>query len=692
MTDAPAIGQQLTENGERRNTVPHCPFSVPRRPFFSFLPNMCGFSLTAYCYCLLLLLTCHAATAQNLLSGKYTTGELQQLLAVHADSPPFPRCSDRNRWTAIDTALQHAYIREAEQYLNYNWPVVPATAALAFYRTGDRSAYQDVSYRKRAVLGTMMIAEAIAHKGRFVDPIVNGIWSICEESWWGTAAHLSPDGRGLPDVTQPRVELYVAVTGAVLAWCDYLLGEQLDAVSPRIRPRIRHEINRRILQPLMAHHHGWMGQPGGGAPNNWNPWICSNWLVCTLLLDDNAETRAATVAKILQTLDHFVNAYPADGGCNEGPHYWNAAAGTLYDNLALLNAATGGAFNYAYADEKIRNMARFIPQVQIGGDWFLNFADSPPRPTIDAGLVYRMGRAIADTALMQFGAYYYHAHGATQFPLVANFFSRHIAHLFIDEELRRTPPRLPLPQEVWLPQLQVAAARDREGDTAGFFMAVKGGHNNESHNHNDVGNYVVYYNGRPLLIDVGTGRYTAETFSDRRYEIWNHRSDYHNTPTINGVTQSAGSDYGASGMQVHTSDTATTVSLNIAGAYPVQAGVRAWVRTVTLHRSKKVVVRDEARLAKARPVTLHLMTCYPAAVTARGELSIYYRDAQGNICPFKIHYDDSRLYAEVEKINLTTGADQGVLVNWGDTLHRINLHTRTPNKNHLLQLTINNAF
>jgi hypothetical protein len=631
---------------------------------------------------------CREVAAQNLLSGRHTADELQQLLHTHAGALT-PGDSAHKAWHTADTALRQAYLREAEQYLDYDWPGIPATAAMAFARTGDRSAYQDISYRKRAVLGTLAIAEALEDKGRFADPIVNGVWSICEESWWGTPAHLSLESRGLADVTQPQVELYVAVTGAVLAWTDHILGEKLDAVSPRVRQRIRHEVRRRVLQPLMTYHYGWMGQPGGGAPNNWNPWICSNWLACVLLIEDDPPARAAMVAKILQTLDNFINAYPADGGCDEGPHYWNAAAGTLFDNLALLNRATGGAFNYVYADPKIRHMARFIEKVQISGKWFLNFADAPPQPLIEAGMVFRMGRAIADTTLMRFAAYYGRDNGGTQFPISANFFIRRLDDLLSATALRHTRPQLPLPQEVWLPDLQVAAARERAAATDGFYVAVKGGHNDEGHNHNDVGSFVVYFDGQPLLVDVGAGRYTAQTFSSRRYEIWNHRSDYHNTPTINGTVQGVGRDYHASDMRIATRGDATRISLNIAKAYPDSAGVRSWIRTVSLHRNKKVVVRDEARLDTARSIALHLMTCYPAAVTARGELSIFYKDADGTTRPMTIRYDDTQLRAEIEQIRLSSDTDQGVRANWGaDALHRISLHARTPGTKSQFQITI----
>ncbi|MCG8499689.1 MAG: heparinase II/III-family protein, partial [Firmicutes bacterium] len=71
-------------------------------------------------------------------------------------------------------------------------------------------------------------------------------------------------------------------------------------------------------------------------------------------------------------------------------------------------------------------------------------------------------------------------------------------------------------------------ARSKDGCKQGFFFAAKGGYNDKSHNHNDVGNFVLYYNGYPVFIDVGVGTYTAKTFSNKRYEIWTMQSEYHN--------------------------------------------------------------------------------------------------------------------------------------------------------------------
>ena len=47
--------------------------------------------------------------------------------------------------------------------------------------------------------------------------------------------------------------------------------------------------------------------------------------------------------KIFLCLDKFINTYPDDGGCEEGPGYWNVAAGAMFDLLELLYSATSGA-------------------------------------------------------------------------------------------------------------------------------------------------------------------------------------------------------------------------------------------------------------------------------------------------------------------------------------------------------------
>jgi hypothetical protein len=615
---------------------------------------------------------------QNLISGKYPLEQLKKLLIPQASWKPFPKIDDRDGWATANQEVLQSYVKQAEGYINYEWPYIPATKSLLIARTGDRAEYETVSFKKREVLGTLLLAEIAENKGRFIDPIINGVWSICEESFWGVPAHLpqSKEYAGLMDVSAPFVELFSAETATYLAWTDYFLGEKLDAVSPQIRKRIYFETNNRIFQPLLTKAHGWMkSNANGRRPNNWNPWICSNWLNAVMLLEKDDQKRAEAVQKALTVLDEYMNPHPLDGGCDEGPSYWGAAAASLYDNISLLNIATNNAFSYIFQDEKFRNMGKFIYRAQISEKYFLNFADADPQPGLSADMIYRYGKDIQDANMIKFGAYYRNAETSqlSRFHFFRNFFS-----LFMQDEYAQAAKGLPLPQNVWLPDLQVMAARDHEGSTDGFYIAAKGGNNDESHNHNDIGNYVVYYDGQPLLIDVGRGTYTRKTFSSKRYDIWYNCSDYHNVPTVNGKNQPPGPSFKANDVVYKEGKSFAQFSLDISKAYPADAGITNLKRTIRLNRGKNVQVEDVFTLQQANDITEHLMTCYPSEVTKPGELVIHYKPMTGTAKDFVIRYNKAQLNASVEKVQLPAPEDKGIIAKWGDTIYRINFASTAP--------------
>lgn len=633
------------------------------------------------CLTLLAVMLTFGIHAQQLISGTYTEEELSQLLIPLSKWQPFPSLEDRSAWQEADQDLLQHYLQFANENLDYEWPYIPATKSLLIDRTGDRNEYQAITFEKRRVLGSMILAEIAENEGRFIDPIINGIWSICEESFWGVPAHLpkTEEYSGLMDVSQPFVDLFVAETATYLAWADYFLGEKFDEISPQIRKRIRYETNKRVFEPLMNQHHGWMAaNENGRPPNNWNPWICSNWINTALLLEADEEKRAALVYKAMEVLDEFLTPYPEDGGCDEGPSYWGAAAASLFDNISLLNLATDGSFQYVYEDQKVKNMGKFIYRAQISEDYFLNFADADPQPNMAASMIYRYGKAIADPDMMRFGAYYREEDAAS---LPRFHYFRKFFELFMQEEFRQAEKGLPLPKDVWLPDTQVMVARDTEGSTDGFFFAAKGGHNAESHNHNDIGNYVVFYDGLPLLIDVGRGTYTRKTFSDERYKIWYNRSEYHNLPSINGHAQSPGSQYRAGNISYDARKNRSTLEMDISKAYPEDAGIESWKRTLRLDRGKRVTVTDQYQLKEDGGLTQHLMTVYPAVVVSPGKIRIPFMNTAGEELPFLVSYDPDKMDVRVEKIALTEPEDQGVGQKWGDRIYRINVEHKNPSQN-----------
>ncbi len=524
---------------------------------------------------------------------------------------PYPTAAEREPWTNLPAATRAAIVKEGDSVLGQPYAPLPASLFLEYARTGNRAHWETVQFGRRAHLRSAVLAECVEGKGRFVDDIADGVWAICEESFWGVPAHMGAQKRGvgLPDPAEPIIELFSAETAAQLAWTYYLIGRQLDTVNPLIRERLVNEVERRILAVYRARQDfGWMGLNNDKPVNNWNPWINSNVLTCALLLETDPARRGQTVAKVLTSLDRFLDSYHEDGGCDEGPGYWSRAGASLFESLEMLHSACGGAINY-FDVPLIRAIGAYIYKVHIAGDWYVNFADAPARVYPDGSLVYRYGKATGDRDLQAFGASLFQHDSGTTFESLG----RALPGLLHNAEMRRAEARQPLVREVWLDGIQVAAARVKKGSDQGFYFAALGGHNAESHNHNDVGNFVVYLNGDPILIDVGVETYTAKTFSEQRYDIWTMQSAFHNLPTINGVMQAAGRQYEARGAKFHSSDAAAEFSAEISAAYPKEAGVANWQRSIRLDRAAlNITVNDRYNLRAANGrIEMNLMSASP---------------------------------------------------------------------------------
>jgi hypothetical protein len=608
-----------------------------------------------------------AQRTRNLLSKGVTVGDLKETLIPVSRWHPFPRADERRGWQSLREGLRSGCLKRGEESLGGNWVLSKATDFLEYVRTGNRSNYERISFTRRTQLADLVLAECMEGKGRFLDDIVNGIWAICEETYWGIPAHVSLQkrGPGLPDVTEPTVDLFAAETACLLAWTNYLLKDSLDRVSPLVSERISLEVDRRVLRVnLERDDFWWMGF--SRQVNNWDPWICSNWLASVLILEHDQDRRARSVHKILRCLDNFLNAYPEDGGCDEGPAYWSRAGGSLFDCLELIQSATGGKMDF-FSEPLVKEIGRYICRVHIAGDYYVNFADAAAKLVSDASLIFRYGREISDSTMIRFGAFLAGRQGLEREMSAGQFgvLGRVLPALFSLEEMLRAPRAEPLVRDVWLPGVEVMGARSSSGSMRGFYVAAQGGHNGESHNHNDVGNFIVYHDGEPVLIDVGVETYTARTFGEDRYSIWTMQSAYHNLPTVNGFLEKDGKEFRARNVRYREDDSVATFSMDIAPAFPKEAALTSWERTVTLRRGKEVSIRDSYELSEVREnIRLSLMTNRKPEMLPGGRIALAGVAAP----PLVLLYDASMWEGTVEVISLK---DERLRASWGEEVFRI---------------------
>ncbi len=600
---------------------------------------------------------------------------------------PFPTADDREPWLSLPENVSRAAITAAVSCLGKPleqiWPPLPASLYMECSRNDNRIRYEASYFRRRDSLKRLVIAECIEDEGRFVDAIVDGVWYLLDEATWVIPAHLTVEEHltSLPDGSHPVIDLFSAETGALLAWIVYLLGARLAMVSPSVEQRIRTEVQRRIIIPFMTQNFPWMGFNTPERVSNWNPWCNSNCLAVFLLLAEDVAQKTDGVRKILRSLDRFVDGYPADGSCDEGVSYFDHAAGKLFDALELLQVISSGTIS-VFEDSKIQEMGRYIWRMYLGNGYFVNFGDASARPTIAADMVSRYGRKIGDQHLIELGRYYGHLQNedSVEQSLVVRHEApsslyRDLATVFDSRELFSSPRSGPrLARDIWLPDAQIMVARVDSGTMQGPCLVAKGGHNGENHNHNDVGSVVVYWDGVPVLIDVGVGIYTRKTFGPDRYTLWPMRSAYHNLPTIRGVEEHAGGQYRATVLEYRKSSELTSLSLDLSRAYPEAAGLQQWLRTATLHRTPRetVSVRDQFRLADVtQDIAWHWLTPHGLKGVGPGRMCVDLPDRAG----FLILQFDDDLVAEVERIPVDDTRLQEV---WGSEIYRLTLTLGVP--------------
>jgi hypothetical protein len=584
---------------------------------------------------------------------------------------PVPSVADRAAWerAARDAAGVLAALREdAEAQRGQPWPQPLASHYARYFRDGDRAAYEDQVFERQARLTRAVLLAAADGAEHWVDEAADGLVLLCEQSSWCWPAHeegCAPGGAVLPEVREPCLDLGAADVAAQLAWADQVLGPRLDTRFPGLRRRIRTEAHARVLRPFaLRRDWHWLGLDG--RVHNWCPWICGNVLVTALRLAEPGEQRARLVALAAEGLDRYLGALPADGSVDEGYEYWWNGACRALEALEVLEHATEGALG-AVGIPVVRETLRFPHRMHLGGRWYLNLADARARPPGGRpwDVVHRWARRLGEEPAVRHAA----AEGrAAQRPPAE--LGRALGALTDAAWHTTGTVAPPLVGSVWLPGTQVALARPAAGSCAGLTLAVKGGHNGENHNHNDVGSVVVAVDGVPVLVDAGRPTYTARTFGPDRYAIWTMRSEWHNVPLIRGVPQGTGDRFRARDAEVTDLPERFEVRLDLAPAYPVP-GLEHWRRRAVLdRRTGRVTVEDAWRLtgpAGSGPSAVHWLIAGTAKQRAPGELFIRPLD---NARPVLLNWDPGR--AEATRTSRTLD-DPLLTAVWGESLTRLEL-------------------
>lgn len=471
----------------------------------------------------------------------------QQLFAA-LSAPQAPLLGPAPAPGAWVDAQRAALRAQAEIYLQTPIPALPYSLFKLFWQTGDRAAYQAAYFERRGRLLTFALLLWLEPEtGPWKTALEDTIWAVCEEAYWCVPAHfMGPDDTPLPfDDYEGQLDLFSCETAFALAETLTLCRDQLDG---SVVSRAHSEVERRVFTPFLSPRF----YRFEAMSNNWCA-VCGGAIggAALHLVHDRARL-TALLHRCLSCLDVYLASFGDDGVCVEGVGYWTYGFGFFTCFADLLQRRTAGALDLL-ADPKAAAIARCQQYYYLAGGHTVSFADGSPESGFRIGLSCYLQKRFPDAAIPD-AAY---ADGILRDPCYR--FCLSLRDLLWYDEAARFG--LPGGRTVWLPDAQWFLSGG-----AHLTLAVKAGHNGESHNHNDCGAFILCKDGVPVLCDLGAGQYNAAYFGPDRYSIFVNASRSHSVPMPADREQAAGRQHAARDVVVQQGEE-DHFSVELAGCY-----------------------------------------------------------------------------------------------------------------------------
>lgn len=507
-----------------------------------------------------------------------------------------PTIADRAAWSAFPADAVEIWTEVARREKERVIPPYSEELFLEYSKTGERGAFDR---RHGAFINryqAMVLGELVQNEGEFLPDIVTATEALLAEPIWILSAH----DRSLDYFYDraPVVDLASSHRGMTLALASALL----EPVLPdHLVARMRQKVEERVLEPYRTAAVSGEIPPGlwwMRTTNNWNA-VCHNGVIAAaLVIEDDPERRAEILAGMDRYLPFFLDGFTDDGYCSEGLGYWNYG----YGNFAMLSEwvrrATDGKQDWLHSDKAVA-AALFPFRLEMSEGTYPIFADgtigSRPNPVLLDYLARRIDavNAVSDESI---------GIGAFGFLQVVSYgLAGGVDRILVGTEERN--PWRDVFKEAGILIL-------RPGNTGSrMSLALKAGHNNEHHNHNDVGSLVVAVDHTQLITDPGAEVYTARTFSSDRYVSNLLNSFGHSLPRIGNTLQSKGEEYRGIIVATEYSDEIDRAVIDLAPAYEVD-GLLELNREVTYSRQGEgsVIVTDSILLESAESFETALIT------------------------------------------------------------------------------------
>ncbi len=472
-----------------------------------------------------------------------------------------------------------------------------------FERTGSRLEYERAYFERRRRLNAFALMSLLEPADeRVYEKLLETVRVVLDEPTWCLPAHVKGTDAA------KTIDLFSSETGFALSEMACLLGDRLP---PELTENIDRAVTERLIEPLLRHG----PHPWETARHNWAAVCAGSVGAAASLRATDPATLDAVLAKALPALDYYLEGFGEDGACPEGLGYWNYGFGYFVYFADLLNKRTGGRINL-FARPKVGSIALFQQAAYLCGDRVANFSDSLQAIPFRTGLTHYLARLYPEMEVpdARYGAGLGEDHCHRWAPVLRDWIWRD----------SRSASAALRPASRYFPDAQWLLSRYETETGRCFGFAAKGGHNDEPHNHNDVGHFIWMVDGTAFAADLGSGEYTAAYFGAGRYEYDCNGSQGHSVPIVGGRGQEAGRAHAAAVLEARAEDHEDSLRLDLHPVYRVP-GLASLVRELRWRKTDecRLTLTDEVSFA-GDPLgfTERIVTFVPPDLAADGTVRL----------------------------------------------------------------------
>ena len=418
------------------------------------------------------------------------------------------------KWEQVRTHPYFKTMREktialADEYCVTDPPRIKFSEIHLFATIGDRKIFESSFGNHENRMVTLFLTYLITNDDKYIEPLTDIIWNILDFETWTIPAHVKESYSTVR--RRQQLDLTSTILGFRLAEIAYFIGDKLPELVTR---RIRDEVRFRTIESYKKYKNGefhWRT-----VTNNWSS-VCVGACLCAFLYLATDEEIQAELPSMMATADCYLKGFEEDGCCLEGYSYWNYGFSFYMLFASMLRDYTDGEIDL-FKNEKVHKIALFQQSICINKNECLSFSDC----------------------------------GNSFKP--AGWITHYLKNIYPDMAIPAIPPVTsasgPLRYALWQdPDLADCEMKPTNhifhnaqwflyhNEDAGYSLGCKAGFNGEPHNHMDVGSFLVSKNGKVTFNDPGTGKYSAQYFSERRYELFLTSSRGHSVPIVNGGLQ-----------------------------------------------------------------------------------------------------------------------------------------------------------